>query len=476
MTKKEFKHDMQRGLGSCIVELKRTPDINRYRDIILWGCNHELAYDAQCEGTRSWYLYQMIWMYEDWSPFFEAVHSGMKRCCTRSGWEFMQHAELCGLMAGGGYEPAGQALNDMYDYLLELLMQRKRRRRAERFPEQKNMEALCIAKTAYQYADKKDLEKEYIRIVHDLGRLFRQREGVYSFADFSWFQAECEDDMGEAGIKRLLNAYAGQEEVVIYRKSMEEEKHKLSSRSEKKYPAAAEEIHERVKAGEKVGIGKNIPSYMWMIWKNRGKQEELRNLAELYEKEQEEGIRAELLKLFWNCSCAELLDVDTLIRDTRSQTEALRENAYRTLTYVKSEKVREYGLELLAEGEEKCHALSMLLRNYDAGDRDIIIREIQTIPVSRKERDWHRVFWNAMELFRDPAVKKPPKELLTYMYRNTLCSECRESIVTEMGRRRMLTPELVEECRYDCNYEIRKYGERKGRNSAEKYGGDQCPG
>lgn len=473
MTKKEFKHDMQRGLGSCMVELKRTPDINRYRDIILWGCNHELAYDAQCEGTRSWYLYQMIWMYEDWSPFFEAVHSGMKRCCSRSGWEFMQHAELCALMAGGGYESAEQVLNDMYDYLLERLMQRKKHPKNGAVPEEKNMEALCIVKTVYQYEDKKDLEKEYIRIVHDLGRLFGQREGLYSFAGFSWFQAECEDDIGEAGIKRLLKAYAGQEEVAIYRKSMEEVKNKLFSKSEKKYPAAAEEVYERIKVGEKVGIGKDIPSYMWMIWKNQEKQEEFRNLAERYEKEQEEGIRAELLKLFWNCSCAGLLDVDILIRDTRSQTEALQENAYRALTYVKSEKVREYGLELL--GEEKCNALSMLLRNYDVRDKDIIIREIQTIPVSRKERDWHRVFRNAMELFRDPAVKKPPKELLTYMYRNTLCSECREFIVTEMGRRRMLTPELAEECQYDCNYEIRKYGERKIRNrvaNAQKYGGN----
>ena len=72
MTKKEFKYRMERGLGSCIVELKRTPDKARYKDIIIWGCKHVLAYDAQCEGTRSRYLYQMIELYEDWTEIGRA--------------------------------------------------------------------------------------------------------------------------------------------------------------------------------------------------------------------------------------------------------------------------------------------------------------------------------------------------------------------------------------------------------------------
>lgn len=40
-----------------------------------------------------------------------------------------------------------------------------------------------------------------------------------------------------------------------------------------------------------------------------------------------------------------------------------------------------------------------------------------------------------------------------------ICSLCREHVVREMGRRRMLTRELLEEMRYDCNGEIRTYAE-----------------
>ena len=70
------------------------------------------------------------------------------------------------------------------------------------------------------------------------------------------------------------------------------------------------------------------------------------------------------------------------------------------------------------------------------------------------------VFGDLLDLFETPGRGKPT-ELLLYMYRNTLCSFCREYVVREMGRRRMLTQELLEEMQYDCNEDIRKYADKK---------------
>ncbi len=53
MTKTQFRHDLRRGLGSCPLELERCTDVEDYREDLLWGLEHALAYDAQCEGTRS---------------------------------------------------------------------------------------------------------------------------------------------------------------------------------------------------------------------------------------------------------------------------------------------------------------------------------------------------------------------------------------------------------------------------------------
>ena len=74
---------------------------------------------------------------------------------------------------------------------------------------------------------------------------------------------------------------------------------------------------------------------------------------------------------------------------------------------------------------------------------------------------WHAAFYDVMDVFA--SGKKKPNELLLYMYRNTLCSFCREYVVREMGRRHMLTRELLEEMQYDSNSDIRKYVDKKLR-------------
>ena len=79
MTKKQFRHDMRRGLGSCQLELRRCTDIEEYRQDILWGIQHALAYDAQCEGTRAIYFFDMIELFDDWSEFYTLIADSAKR-------------------------------------------------------------------------------------------------------------------------------------------------------------------------------------------------------------------------------------------------------------------------------------------------------------------------------------------------------------------------------------------------------------
>jgi hypothetical protein len=50
-----FKKQLRRGLGSAIVELMNAPDKEVYRDAVLWGCVHDIAYDTQVEGTKADY-------------------------------------------------------------------------------------------------------------------------------------------------------------------------------------------------------------------------------------------------------------------------------------------------------------------------------------------------------------------------------------------------------------------------------------
>ena len=66
MTKRQFKHDLRRGLGSCYIELKKCDSPEKYRDDLMWGCEHAFAYDTQSEGTRSPYLFGLIKLLGDY--------------------------------------------------------------------------------------------------------------------------------------------------------------------------------------------------------------------------------------------------------------------------------------------------------------------------------------------------------------------------------------------------------------------------
>ena len=76
MTKKEFQHDMVRGLGSAALELRKGDNLEKYRDIVMWGCTHRMTYDSYFEADRSGYLYDMLCCYAEYTdvtPFLEAM-------------------------------------------------------------------------------------------------------------------------------------------------------------------------------------------------------------------------------------------------------------------------------------------------------------------------------------------------------------------------------------------------------------------
>ena len=92
MTKKAFKEAMLRGLGRCVIAVRKDPE--KYRDIVLWACERNIAYDAQSEGTRSWYVYTMANAYADKTPFILAAKEALMKYRPNSGWDLLHLSEL----------------------------------------------------------------------------------------------------------------------------------------------------------------------------------------------------------------------------------------------------------------------------------------------------------------------------------------------------------------------------------------------
>lgn len=297
-------------------------------------------------------------------------------------------------------------------------------------------------------------------MVSDMGTIIEEN-GICSFFNFEEFQKDCERYLGKKTVHKLLYRADADEGTKAYVRSMEEDFNYWKEAQKESRPETADEIYGRLKAK---GDWKHDYPFGWPAWGRRmmrqNKQQEIEKLAAYYQNEDKTYIRYMLLRLLRNKDCAWALNVEQLIADTKSNDEDLASFAFEALTYIKDTKVREYALELIQNKTHETEALLMIIRNYENADRDFVVNAVKRIPITYEDGEWHWVFGDIMELFAS-AGKHKPKELLLYMYRNTLCSLCRMDIVKEMGRRRMLTKELLTEMQYDCNKDIRAYAKKK---------------
>ncbi len=224
-------------------------------------------------------------------------------------------------------------------------------------------------------------------------------------------------------------------------------------------PITADDVYMSIKSGEESGL--HFSRISARVWQRNGEYQEVKKLADYYLNESSENRKIELLKLLANRECSYSLDIDMLISDTYSQNDELQDLAFRSLCFIKSDKVYDFALSMIDDETRKAYIISMLATNYSECNRSDFVDLIKGINISYESGEWHGAFSDVMAIFKDKSVKNPPKELLIYMYENTLCSFCRETIVKEMGKRRMLTKKILQECLYDSYNEIREYAKNK---------------
>lgn len=266
------------------------------------------------------------------------------------------------------------------------------------FSERDNFQSLCITLVSLCFDDRRRREKIYRKIVRDLC-ILGEENPLLTAEYFDWFQSVSERSLGKKTMHELLYRADAEDYVKTYARMLEEYQ---SARNSGWKNSRREEPQTAEELYQLLKAGKR-PGREWALllacgWMRRNKEQEVVRLAAYYKEEKDWDIR--------------------------------------------------------------CQILRMLAKNYEVCDQEILTNAVKQIPITYWNAGWHGVFGDVRDMFSEPGKGKP-NELLLYMYRNTLCSFCRERIVKQMGRRRMLTCELLKEMQYDCNEEIRKYARRK---------------
>lgn len=235
-------------------------------------------------------------------------------------------------------------------------------------------------------------------------------------------------------------------------------------------PQTAEEIV-RALCGGTPPLSAYWAKRLWRL----GKPEEVAKLADAYHAETNPRMRCTLLRMLQYKEFAALLRLDALLADSLSGDKDLAYYAFNALEHQTCGRVRAYAYELLQGAAHTAQAVKLLAANYTDADRAALIDAVRRVPIRYGDICWHRAFHRVMDLFHEHRAHGL-NELLPYFYHNTLCSFCRESVVKEMGRRHMLTPELLAEMQYDCSDEIRAYAAKRLRAAEQKAEKRECTG
>lgn len=428
MTKQEFKQAMLRGHGRCIPAVRQEPE--KFRQFVLWACQRNIAYDAQCEGTRSWYVYTMANVYPDTETFINAAADALKKYRPNSGWDLLHLSELLMFFAMDGHKSARLAVEEKYRELLMALHRRKRRPNGL-FHELSDLEQLALVLSIDRVT--------FLGIAGDFGRLYREKPFMQE-GDFDWFFAS---------------------KAERYRKALERAAQKDANLACFLQKELANIEAQEARWQQRRATGKeNLTGVRLSLWLAKQKDSETANrYAAVYRKQPDAELRAQALEAFSRCPYPD--DPQLIIADTQVSCEQLRIAAWNALENVRHPAVREFALHNAVVGNRTLENFALLVTNYIPRDKELLeclLREWI------EAKDWDSVHAAGLELFRafDKSSGIPhPKHLLPLLYEYNPCSCCRDTALVYLARHRMLTVTILEECLHDSNDEIRQRAKRK---------------
>ncbi len=428
MTKKEFKEAMLRGLGRCVIAVRQEPE--KYRDLVLWACKRNFAYDAQSEGTRSWYVYTMASAYPDKETFITAVAEALKKYRPNGGWDLLHLSELLMFFAQDGFVSARQAVEEKYQEIFASMLARKRRPNGV-FHELSDLEQLGLVLAVDS--------KSFLRIAGDFGCLYREKKYMYD-GEFAWF----------------FSSKGGQ-----YRKTMEsaarrDENIACFMRREQADIDAQEKLRQQWKKNPQT----NLTGFRLSRWlAKEAEPETVERYALAYQGQKQPELRAVALTAFSCCPYPD--DPHSIIEDTQSNCEELQNTAWRALENIRHPAVRAFALNNITNGIRTPENFALLTTNYMPEDEEIMEELLQELITKKDWDSFHAACMDIYRAFHEGSGIPHPKHLLPILYEYNPCSFCRESALVYMSKHRMLTKNLLEECQFDSNDDIRQIAAKR---------------
>lgn len=412
MTTNEFHNALLQGRGSCVLAVRENPE--KYRQEVLWACRELISFDTQCEGSRAWLLYELICLYPDRAPFINATCDALLACESRGDWHLDTLAELLEYLSQDGSDAAWQTLMRKYRALYHQML--KVGPPEGYWAARDDYEHLCvILATCREFCTD---------IARDMGHLSLETPWLRDWT-FDWFY----DAKAVKYLRSMTNAAAKDANLTeflrVHRLQKQESPPRHSIKRLTRWNATPERVDDAC----------------------------LCYLSAITAEEKAEALDA--FRFYPYPGAPEPILADALSRHVK-----LHDCAWRALRHIRHNAVREFALLHLYDEEA---AFSVFTANYVPKDEALLMERLLAHEVDfESNTTWHG---DQMAVLH---MDKAPKTALSYIFDTTYCSCCRFHSLEEMGRRRMLTSAMLEECQFDANDDIRAYARRALKRRAKK--------
>lgn len=431
MTPEAFQHALRAGHGSAVKHVLES-GLDKVADLLLDACLNECSYDAQCEGGRALWLYQMFRDAPQRSAFAAKIIDALQTAHRQSrnddeadpDWYTLnQLCHLTSLLARGGDDGAAQCLREF------VLGQDFRGK--DRFAGGNALVLLDGAVAARELA-------------RGFGRLLQEDED----AVIDSLDELLEDSTQSAGITAELEAAKASDQAIaayMY-------KYRADNAVKPQRPAPpiiiAEQVIDAARSGSKQGRG---------YYFSAGRRASPAVAERIFECLIRETDGAVLERLLWFFTEAELPHLHQELFDlAETGASNLKWAATRALGRVADPRVGALGRKLI-QADSFCadddEVVYLFNRNLMLGDELTLMSGIQGLALDA--RQLHDFGFAIVKLLQSNHSEQLA-DLAGWLYAKTPCSICRHDCVAWLYALSLLTAERAEECRYDANPDTRR--------------------
>lgn len=428
----DFEHYLMAGHGRAYMIAKADPE--KYCQEIMEICGKDYTFDMQAEGSRAFLTYDLISLYENPEPFITVAEKSFMNPDIDKNWK--QISYLSDLLA---LFDRRKIIIDKYRYIERQLYSNVPL--TDLIPLCESFEYLAIKLIRGRSA------KVLGNVMRDIGRWFlsRPEDITELWPHFLWFDNEAEEEFGKDRYSEAIKATEDSDGVREYIRVMS-----TSSgfeRKGKKNRVTAEVILSWIREDPKIErLEMMCRGLMTMD------ASEAEKLAKHFNTETDPDIKASIASVFTSHKYLWPLDVSILMDCTISDNSRLAEQINAALSLLKDDRLHDYARDVLEKGFDHS-AITMLIRNFRKEDESLIFQHLEGLPITYDNEDiWHEIVFAILDSINTIDF---PSSFLYWAYEASLCSQCRESIVDELIKRKELPESYKEEMKWDANLDIR---------------------